>query len=512
MKQMGACAVLLVLGGGLLAAADWPMFGGDPQRSGWAKRETALNKDNVKSLELHWKLKLDNEVRELNSLTVPLIVEKVITNRGFKDLAIVAGSSDNLYAIDVDTGKLFWKKSFQPEGKPKQQPHWLCPNALNDTPVIETGREKTVHVISSDGKLHSLNLVNGEDRQPPVQFVPPYSKNWSLNLVDSVLYTAISQGCNGAKSGVYAMDLKDPARHIAFFQADVAGAGIWGRAGAAIGPSGKIFAETGDGPWDPATNKYADTFLALSPKDLKLVDYYTPANREWITRKDLDMGNISPVVFRYKKWELLVGGGKEGVLFLLDAKSLGGDTHRQPLYRSPLYTNEDVDFAGRGFWGAFASWEDASGTRWVYAPAWGPAHPKAPAFPVKNGEAPNGSIMAFKVNEEDGKPVLSPAWISRDMNVPEPPVVANGVVFAVSSGENVRQADSAGRLMNSQQRASTPVGNATLYAFDAATGKELFSSKATMPAFTHFGGVAIANGRAFVTTYDGTLYAYGLKP
>ena len=38
--------------------------------------------------------------------------------------------------------------------------------------------------------------------------------------------------------------------------------------------------------------------------------------------------------------------------------------------------------------------------------------------------------MAFKIVEKEGKPVLAPAWRSRDMNVPEPPIVANGVVFA----------------------------------------------------------------------------------
>ncbi len=32
-----------------------------------------------------------------------------------------------------------------------------------------------------------------------------------------------------------------------------------------------------------------------------------------------------------------------------------------------------------------------------------------------------------------------------------------------------------------------------------------------MPAFTHFGGLAVANGHVFMTTYDNTLWAYGLK-
>ncbi len=504
----------LTLASASLTTASWLTFGGDPQRSGWAKTETIITKDNVKSLQVEWKLHLDNEARELNYLTTPVVIDGVITPRGFKEFVILGGSSDNLYAIDADTGKVAWQKHFTNEaGAAPKEPFWLCPNALNATPVIQTAQGRTVYTISIDGKVHALNVNNGEDRFAPKQFVPPYSKNWSLNVIGSnTLYTATSQGCGGAKSGVWSMDLSTPDRPVQFFQDDTSGAGIWGRGGPAVSKDGRVYAESGDGPWDPAANKYADTFLGLSPKDLKLVDYYTPANRDWITRKDLDMGNATPVIFTYKGRELLVGGGKEGVLYLLDAKSLGGETHRKPLYRSPLYTNEDVDFAGRGFWGAFASWEDEKGVRWVYAPAWGPPHSKAPAFPTTNGPASNGSIMAFKVEDgKDGQPTLVPAWISRDMNVPEPPIIANGIVFAISSGEFVRQAKESGSLFSSKERADNMVGNATLYGFDAQTGKELFSSGKTMPSFTHFGGLAISNGRIFVTTYDSTLWAFSIK-
>jgi outer membrane protein assembly factor BamB len=50
-----------------------------------------------------------------------------------------------------------------------------------------------------------------------------------------------------------------------------------------------------------------------------------------------------------------------------------------------------------------------------------------------------------------------------------------------------------------------------LYAFDSSTGKELFSSGTTMPGWTHFSGIAISGGRIYVTTYDSTVYAFGLK-
>jgi outer membrane protein assembly factor BamB len=118
--------------------------------------------------------------------------------------------------------------------------------------------------------------------------------------------------------------------------------------------------------------------------------------------------------------------------------------------------------------------------------------------------------MAFKVQEKDGQPVLVPAWISPNMRVPEPPVIANGVVFALSSGEFTRQIKDNGENYSSSERMAKNPGNATLYALDAKTGKQLFSSEKTIASFTHLGGIAVSDGRVFVTAYDETLYAFGI--
>jgi hypothetical protein len=501
-------ALLHVVAATGISFADWPTFGGDPQRTGWAKNEKIINKENVHTLELKWKRRLENKPKELTSLAAPIVADQIKSAQGIKEYVIVAGSSDNLSAIDADSGKLVWRKTFTVSGSPARKPDTLCPYALNATPVVQNGRPKVLYAISSDGKLHALSLVDGEDRFPPKSFVPAFSKNWSLNLAGGVLYSAISQRCNAVLSGVYSMDLNAPDQTVHVFQAGRPG--IWGRAGVAISSSGNVFAETGDGAFNPEEGQYADTFLELSAKELKLVDTYTPANREWLTRKDLDMGNISPVVFSFQGKELLAGAGKEGRIFLLDTSSLGGETHRQPLHRSPLLANEEVNHAAHGFWGAFATWEDRDHTRWLYAPARGPPHGAAPVFPLANGSAPHGSIMAFRVEMKDGLPTLSPVWISRDLNVPEPPVIANDVVFALSSGEDVRQVDGAGNSLGTAERVAGS-GKAVLYALDAETGKELFNSGDILSSFTHFGGLAVSNGRIFVTTWDGYVYAFGLK-
>jgi hypothetical protein len=228
----------------------------------------------------------------------------------------------------------------------------------------------------------------------------------------------------------------------------------------------------------------------------------------WITKKDLDMGSIGPTVFRFKNWELAAAAGKEGVIFVLDTKSLGGADHKTPLFRSPLYTNEEVNFATRGFWGAFSTWEDSAGTRWLYAPAWGPPIGKT-KFPIQYGETPHGSVMAFKVELAGEKPSLTPVWDSVDMSVPTPAVIANGMIFAMADGDYAPQFGSGGNLLNTQERLAK-TGHATIYVLDAATGKVLYSTGDAIRGFSHFGGLAVAGGRVYVTTHDGSIYAFGL--
>src|SRR6516162_8367395 len=59
------CALIAVSFCGIAAvASDWPTDGGNPQRTNWQKDETILNKNNVASLKILWKLKLDNAPRQ----------------------------------------------------------------------------------------------------------------------------------------------------------------------------------------------------------------------------------------------------------------------------------------------------------------------------------------------------------------------------------------------------------------------------------------------------------------
>jgi outer membrane protein assembly factor BamB len=84
------------------------------------------------------------------------------------------------------------------------------------------------------------------------------------------------------------------------------------------------------------------------------------------------------------------------------------------------------------------------------------------------------------------------------------------VVYAYGSGEETKQAfPDIGLNFDSTIRASKS-GHVTLYALDAETGKELWSSGDTITSFNHFNGLSLANGKLYLGTYDGTFWAFGL--
>src|SRR5215471_758759 len=193
-------------------AADWLTDGYDVKRTAWQRDEKTLSAASVKNMKLLWKLKLDNEPRQMHSLFPPLIAERVNTGSGVKQIALATGVSDNIYAIDVETGMVLWKKHFTASYTPPANQRGagiLCPGGITATPVIApAGPGKyTVYVASWDGSLHQLNLADGEDVKQPAKFMPPNGKPYGLNLWNNVIYTHTAQGCGGNPNMVCTFDL-----------------------------------------------------------------------------------------------------------------------------------------------------------------------------------------------------------------------------------------------------------------------------------------------------------------
>ncbi len=493
-------------------AADWSTFAHDPQRTGWASEEHSISPENVHNLALQWKTKVDSAAQGLWSITSPVVAENVSTKEGNKTVVYVAGISGTLFALAADSGTELWHYTVNNFVESRShvyvyQGGFLCPNGITATPVIDKNTN-TLYFIGPDGMLYGLDLGSGIVRYPPVQFVAPFSKNWSLNLVNGRVYTTLSQGCGNGISGVYSIDIRD--RHHPVIEQGLLSntntAGIWGRGGPVIGQNGRVYGGTADGRFDPAAGDYSNSVVAQRLEPLGVADYFLPPNWLYLNKKDFDLGSSSPVYFGWRNRNLLAHGAKEGVVYLLDADALGGKDHQTPLYVSPLLGNDrQVCCEGIGIWGGLSTARDGSGQTWLYVPMAGPPAANGPKFPLTHGDVSHGSMMAFKVEEDPktGSPTLTPEWIAGNFDHPDPAVIANGVVFSLSNGENaVQKGGEVTRLENTHP--------AVLRALDAKTGEELYNSGSTIASWVHFSGLALANGKVYAVDHDSNVYCFGL--
>jgi len=523
-------------------SADWMTGNGDAQRSSWVRTDARISPANMQKpgFGLLWKLKLNNQARQLNSLMPPSTLERLIGYRGFRMLGFVGGSSDVIFTIDTDLGRMEWEKRLTSTAPQAGTP--VCPGGMTTSVVRPTlapmapmgdgggglGRSNPaksgvgeagkgavtlaavrpappgpppgqpqnnrrpnpanppggqfgsgpflVYALSSDGKLHALHLSNGNEFEPSVKFLPPNANANGLIVLDYVAYVATEGNCGGVPNGLWALDLS--AKQVNTWKANIAG-----DAGPAFGGDGTIYVATGNGSESP------NSLVALEQGTLKVKGWYSAGNQEF---------SSTPVIFEYNGKTLIAAATKDGRIHLLDSATSGGPDHRTALSVTSA-SLKTADFMP----GSLASWQDRNGTRWILAPTTGSqagelGFKKAASGPSK------GAVVAWKLVAQNGVVRLEPDWVSRDLIAPLAPTIINGVVFVTSSGE-FRTDDSKVTASQRAQRSS----NAVLYALDGLTGKELWSSGTTITSFARGGALSGGIGQIYLTTYDGTIYAFG---
>src|SRR5215469_23658 len=104
------CLTWVALAAAQLGGQEWLTSNADAQRSAWIRTDAKISKESMQKpgFQFLWKIKLDNEAKQLNSLAQPVLLDRLIGYKGFKSLAFVGGSADTLYAIDYDLGRLYW--------------------------------------------------------------------------------------------------------------------------------------------------------------------------------------------------------------------------------------------------------------------------------------------------------------------------------------------------------------------------------------------------------------------
>jgi len=491
--------------------SGWATTGGDAQRSSWVRTDAKISRDSLQKpgFQSLWKLKLNNQAMQLNSLTGAMTLEGYIGYRGFRTLAHLGGSANKVFAVDTDLGRLEWEKQLPFTATPGAN-SMACPGGMtaevtrataSAIPTIPGARggggprggggarsgvgdagegaitiaaaaanvgrgggfpggpgrgapprmlPNAVYAISGDGKLHSLLVSNGEPTEAPMDFMPANSNARGLTVVDNAAYAVSSEGCAGGASGLYALDLFE--KKAASWKP--AAGGIAGSLGPAFGPDGSLYVATTEGD-----------LVHLDAKTLQPKETYSAGKPGFAT---------TPVVFDFKGKALVAVGVKDGSIRLVDGA-------KEVSKSDPPAKGGDVSPA------ALSSWQDADGTRWILAPT-------------------ASGIAAWKVVEQNGAPALQSGWVSQDMASPIAPMVINGVVFALATGE-FRSADTKITAADRAKRSSPAV----LYALDSSTGKELWNSGTDIQSWNHWSGLSVANGRVYIGTFDNTLYCYGIK-
>lgn len=537
---------------------DWLTYGYDPERTGWDRGETKITKATAPSLYLIWKLQTATKPAQPNrysTLTEAVAINHVSTPQGEKNYVYIGGRDDAVYAIDTDSGKLAWTKNFPNPQKPPVAPSGNCPENMNATPVVD--KEKGIlYFLTTDGKLRGISLADGTESFPATQYVPPYSRNFSLNLVDGWMVTGTTRGCANAISQIAFIDVSDPTHPTShYYTSPGKGSGPWGRGGIVSTPFGWV-TQTADGAFDPASGRWGNSVLSFT-RSGQLVDSFTPPDEANINARDLDLGSSSPVAFSYEGRTLVAAAGKQGVIYLLDAKNLGGADHRTALYTSPRWSNDDEVFGFNGMWSVMTTYVDSRGKRWLLAPFYGPpAKDTAGQFKKTHGRAINGELMAFTVEGTGDHPRLQPQWMSADIDLPGVAVVTNDVILILANGDRAstevpqaakrpssqgqstvippllgvnpampgferdeawassqfRPFDQGGQLHGIRYEGGRDTTHAILYALDPETGDEVYSSGDAMDSWNHYGELTVADGKLYVTSYDGSVFGFGLGP
>lgn len=506
-----------------LFAADWPSTGGNAQRDGWARAGDKLSKETAASIRFLYAFKLNHG----GDLTSPVVLSNLITYKGFKQLVFFGEGSNSVAAIDADLGTLFFDTQLTTEEVKAQSA--VCPGGMTASVAFagnslapgrfgapaanHAGRvsrtkpgprprfsiSAPVYAITDDGSLHTiLELSGNATTKPPLKAIPVMARATGLNVDAGRVFVATVGNCGGNPNQLYSIDTSDNT--VASFA--TGGSGASGSGGTAIGTDGVVYAQVASGHSE-GIGDFHDSVLALSPDKLKLQDYFTPEDGP-AKVDSADLSGVTPAVFGLQDKDWIVSGGHDGRIYILDADSLGGADHHTPAFRSSEILPPSSSGKGNGFWNNFATSLDAKGVRWLYASVRGPVSAE---FPATNGDAATGSILAFKITFESGKPSLTPAWRSRDMISPAAPAVSNGLVFALSTGQPASFVRANGKPYKVRQwnKMGRP---AVLYVLDAETGKELFAgNKATTFATS---GLAVANSQIYFATHENGLYAYGI--
>jgi hypothetical protein len=273
----------------------------------------------------------------------PLFMPAVaLATGGTHDVCICATMANAVYAFDANTGAVLWKRTLGgPIVGTKAIDAWLINDhwGILSTPVIDNGMIYCVAWISPDGSaakakhfLYEVKLNSGAvSRSLPLPDGAMMRKQRAaLTFTNSngkrtlfIPWGTILETAQGAHGFITAVDI-DNWNIAAEWSATPTGkgSGIW-MAGQGLTEAGDFYVLTGNG--DFGNGNFGESLVRLrySSGTFTVVDWWAPfmdsqRDQNW---DDMDLGSGAPLYI--PELGLVVGAGKDGILYVVDANNMG---------------------------------------------------------------------------------------------------------------------------------------------------------------------------------------------
>ena len=310
--------------------------------------------------------------------TQPLWIPSLNVGGNVRNVLFVATQHDSLYALDADASPChqLWHINLLDAAHGGTAGEVPVPTAdvgngfqdiqpeigVTGTPVIDPATNTLYVVSKSEGpagtfhqRLHALDEFTGNEKfSGPVNIAASVAGTGDGSVGGVLTFDPQNQHqrsglalVNGAVYIAWAShEDRDPYHgwlmsydastltQVAVFNANPDGsrAGIWMGGGApAVDSFGNLYLSTGNGTFDgnsgtPPDNDFGDSVLKIGTSGLSVDDWFTPFNQNFLNGQDLDVASAGMVVLPDQTSgppHLLVAGGKEGKLYLLDRDNMG---------------------------------------------------------------------------------------------------------------------------------------------------------------------------------------------
>jgi len=490
-----------------------PMSQYDYGRTGANLQEWMLNPSNVDPTHFG---KLFSRSVDDSIYALPLIVPNLNISGQLRNVMFVATMGNTVYAFDADDpaqSEPLWSRNL---GTPAPGDSWIGPthHGILGTPFIDvpSGTLYVVALVLRDNEhnlwVNALDIYTGSPKYNSPQLLSfPFAgpegtltnvkgalQRAGLLVVNDVLYIAVANVVPDPKDQhwsqegfVQTFNARDLKQRLSVFQTTPSGrkGGIWqGGRGIATDGLGNVYLSTAGGHYDGVSN-FGSSTLKFAGPSLKLADWFTPHNHEFLFLQNIDMsaGGVTLI----PNSQLMFSGGKEGVIFLLNRDDLGKLEGAQggPLQRfqagNGCGQKDCAQTLGTAFWG-----RHNDGVLYVW----------------------DRRDVLRAYNFVNNRFVTTPAAVSAT----EPGMTGGPSVSANGS-------DVGSGIVWAATTQSTSSGGqvpGTLRAFRASdVSQEIYNSdmnsaRDALGDFTKFAPPVVANGKVYVSTQGKAVSVYGL--